>query len=133
MQTVFEEMWPISLELQIATYPVVNSATVTFAGYPNFEIGTDMDQDITAYKPDLTKYKDYSVHNTNKPVVVRYPLHKFLQQHAERYVPVPVPGSPAYNHNATTCVNFTLPGLTGTETMSEIVFSWYIQFNRRKG
>jgi hypothetical protein len=48
-------------------------------------------------------------------------------------VPVPIPGSNAYTHDATTCVNFTLPGLTGTETMAEIVFSWYIQFNRRKG
>jgi hypothetical protein len=92
-----------------------------------------MDQDIPTYKPDLTKYKDYSVHNSNKPVVVRYPIYKFLQQHAERYVPVPIPGSNAYTHDATTCVNFTLPGLTGTETMAEIVFSWYIQFNRRKG
>ncbi len=43
MQTVFEEMWVVSLELQIVTYPVVNAATAVYSGYPNFEIGTDMD------------------------------------------------------------------------------------------
>lgn len=64
MSSIFEEMWVIALELQIVTFPVVNSATVTFAGYPNFEIGTDMDQNVNLYKSDLTKYKDYSVHNT---------------------------------------------------------------------
>lgn len=133
MSAMFEEMWPISLELQIVTYPVVNAATVTYSGYPNFEIGTDMDENINGYKADLTKYKDYSVHNTQKPYVIRYPIYQMLKTHAERYVAVPVAGSPAYNHNCTTCVNFTLPGLQQTETMAEIVYSWYIQFNRRKG
>lgn len=43
MQTIFEEMWVVALELQIVTFPVVNSATVTYSGYANFELGTDMD------------------------------------------------------------------------------------------
>lgn len=43
MSAMFEEMWILCLELQIVTYPIVNTATVTYAGYPNVEIGTDMD------------------------------------------------------------------------------------------
>lgn len=79
MSALFEEMWILGLELQVVTYPVVNAATVTYAGHPNVEIGTDMDQDINGFLGNLTAYKDYSVHNVPKPLVLRYPIYKHLQ------------------------------------------------------